>query len=434
MTAPEMSRRQFLKRSALAGGVAALAGLVPTSVLGANERINFGVIGVGNMGTGHLNSLVGRSESDNIRVVAVSDVYQKRLTRALGVCHGDGYLDYRGLLDRKDVDAVVIATPDHWHAKLAVDAMEAGKHVYLEKPMTLWSRVDKAIEVRNAVRRLKKVLQVGPQATSDAGVWKAHEAIKAGRIGKVTWAQGGYNRNSRVSDFDNTPFLVDPAAGPHAPGEDYIDWDMWLGWKFGLAPKIPYNPWHFFRFRKFWAYSGGVATDLLYHKLAPMLLAIAGPDGEYPKRINACGGRYVESNSQDEGETPDTYLTTIDYPGEYSIFLESTITNDTPIPDRIYGKYGTMELGSDPTLRVNGDFASEFKEKNDGYTEVRLAEQKGRDMEGNFIDVIRGGGTLYCNAELGAATMVGIGLGVRAYRQGKTMYWDPEQERTSQES
>ena len=81
-------------------------------------------------------------------------------------------------------------------------------------------------------------------------------------------------------------------------------------------------------------------------------------------------------------ETPDTYLTTIDYPSEYSIFLESTITNDTPIPDRIYGKYGTMELGGDPTLRANGDFASEFKEKNDGYTEVRLTEQKGRDMEG----------------------------------------------------
>jgi predicted dehydrogenase len=434
MMALEISRRGFLKSGALAGSAAALVGLVPRSVLGANDRINFGVIGMGNMGTGHLKSLVGRSELDNIRVVAVSDVYQKRLTRAVGICHGAGYLDYRGLLDRKDIDAVVVATPDHWHAKLAVDAMETGKHVYLEKPMTLWSRVDQAIEVRNAVRRLKKVLQVGPQATSDDGVWKAHEAIKAGRIGKVTWAQGGYNRNSRVSDFDGTPFLVDPAAGPHAAGEDYIDWDMWLGWRFSLAPKIPYNPWHFFRFRKFWAYSGGVATDLLYHKLAPMLLAIAGPDGEYPRRINASGGRYVESNNEDGGEIPDTYLTTIDYPSEYSIFLESTITNNTPIPDRIYGKYGTIELEGDPTLRVNGDFAPEFKEKNDGYTEVRLAEKKGRDMEGNFIDVIRGGGTLYCNAELGAATMVGIGLGVRAYRQGKTMYWDPKQEKTSQES
>lgn len=434
MTASEISRRQFLKSSALAGGVAVLAGLAPAKVLGANERINFGVIGAGNMGTGHLNSLVARSDADNIRVAAVCDVYQKRLTRAVGICHGDGYLDYRKLLDRKDIDAVVIATPDHWHAKLALDAMDAGKNVYLQKPMTLWSRVDQAIEVRNAVRRLRKVLQVGPQATSDDGVWKAHDAIKSGRIGKVTWAQGGYNRNSRISDFDNVPFIVDPAAGPQATGEDFLDWDMWLGWRFGLAPKIPYNPWHFFRFRKFWAYSGGVATDLLYHKLAPMLLAIAGPDGEYPKRINASGGRYVENNSQDGGETPDTYLTTIDYPSDYSIFLESTITNDTPIPDRIYGKYGTLELGGDPTLRANGDFAPEFTERNGGYTEVRLPQKKGRDMEGNFIDVIRGDGTLYCNAELGAATMVGIGLGVRAYRQGKTMYWDPAQEKTNQES
>ncbi len=433
MTASEISRRQFLKSSALAGSVAALARLAPASVLGANDRINFGVIGVGNMGTGHLNSLVGRSEADNIRVLAVCDVYKKRVTRAVGICHGDGYLDYRKLLDRKDIDAVVIATPDHWHAKLAIDAMDAGKQVYVEKPMTLWSRPDEAMEVRNTVRRLKRVLQVGPQATSDDGVWKAHDAIKAGRIGKVTWAQGGYNRNARISDFDNVPFIVDPAAGPTASGEDYIDWDMWLGWNFGLAPKIPYNPYHFFRFRKFWAYSGGVATDLLYHKLAPMLLAIAGPDGEYPRRANACGGRYVESNAEDGSDIPDTYLTTIDYPSGYSVFLESTITNDTPMPDRIYGKYGTLDLGGDPTLRANGDFGPEFKDKNDGYTEVRLPDKKGRDMEGNFIDVIRGNGTLYCNAELGAATLVGIGLGVRAFREGKTMYWNAEQEKISQE-
>src|ERR1019366_9936357 len=98
-----------------------------------------------------------------------------------------------------------------------------------------------------------------------------------------------------------------------------------------------------------------------------MLLAIAGPDGEYPRRINACGGRYVESNSQDGGRLPIPISQPSISPSEYSIFLESTITNDTPIPDRIYGKYGTLELGGDPTLRVNGDFAPEFKEKNDGY-------------------------------------------------------------------
>jgi len=431
MTLDGVSRRDFLKRCAVSGSVVAAGALMPASVLGANDRINFGVIGLGNMGTGHLRSLMRRSEADNIQCVAVSDVYQKRITRAQGiVVGGEGYLDYRRLIDRKEIDAVVIATPDHWHAKIAIDAMEAGKHVYVQKPMTLWSRLDEAIAVRNTVKRLNKVLQVGPQATSAPGVWQAHETIKAGRIGKVTWAQGGYNRNSRISDFDAPPFVIDPDAGPQAAGENYIDWDMWLGWKFGLAPKIPYNPWHFFRFRKFWAYSGGVATDLLYHKLAPLLLAIAGPDGEYPWRVSACGGRYVEKNDEDGGEIPDTYMTTIDYPSGYSTFLESTITNDSPLPDRIYGKYGTIEdFEGDPELLANGAFAPEFESKNDGYAEVRLSQEKGRDMEGNFIDVIRGTGKLYCNAELGAAAMVGIGLGVQSYRQNKTMLWDLKKEK-----
>ena len=431
MTLDGVSRRDFLKRCAVSGSVVAAGALMPASVLGANDRINFGVIGLGNMGTGHLRSLMRRSEADNIQCVAVSDVYQKRITRAQGIMvGGEGYLDYRRLIDRKEIDAVVIATPDHWHAKIAIDAMEAGKHVYVQKPMTLWSRLDEAIAVRNTVKRLNKVLQVGPQATSAPGVWQAHETIKAGRIGKVTWAQGGYNRNSRISDFDAPPFVIDPDAGPQATGENYIDWDMWLGWKFGLAPKIPYNPWHFFRFRKFWAYSGGVATDLLYHKLAPLLLAIAGPDGEYPWRVSACGGRYVEKNDEDGGEIPDTYMTTIDYPSGYSTFLESTITNDSPLPDRIYGKYGTIEdFEGDPELLANGAFAPEFESKNDGYAEVRLSQEKGRDMEGNFIDVIRGTGKLYCNAELGAAAMVGIGLGVQSYRQNKTMLWDLKKEK-----
>jgi len=328
------------------------------------------------------------------------------------------------LLERKEIDAVVIATPDHWHAKIAIDAMEAGKHVYVEKPMTL--TVEQAIQTRNAVRRYKKVLQVGPQATGDDAVWQAHEAIKEGRIGKVTWAQGGYNRNFRTCLF-NSSAPIDPAAGPSATGEDYIDWDMWLGHEFGLAPKIPYNPEHFFRLRKYWPYNGGVATDLLYHKLAPLLLAIAGPDGEYPLRVNASGGLYVEKDGRD---IPDTLILTVDYPSEYTIFLISTLTNDTQIPDRIYGKHGTLEFGAgDPELRVNGEFAPEFKQKNHGYTEVRLARQERKDMKGNFIDVIRGKGKLHCNAELGAATMVAIRLGEEAFRQRKTMVWNSEKEK-----
>jgi predicted dehydrogenase len=201
---------------------------------------------------------------------------------------------------------------------------------------------------------------------------------------------------------------------------------MWLGHQWGLAPKIPWNPEHFFRFRKYWPYNGGVATDLLYHKLAPLLIAIAGPDGEYPTRVNANGGLYIEKDGRD---IPDTFLMTADYPGQWSLFLVSTLTNDAGPPDRIYGKHGTMELGGEPLLRFNGDFKEEFMAKNDGKEEARLALAPRRDLEGNFIDVLRGKDKLACNADLGCATMVAIKLAVESYRQKKTMLWDAEREK-----
>src|SRR6185436_14057853 len=181
-------------------GSITLATLIPKAAFGANDRIRVAVIGCGGQGTGHVHSLVKRSSDDNISVVAVSDVYQRRVTRAKEICKGDGYLDYRKLLERKDIDAVLIATPDHWHGKITIDAMESGKHVYCEKPMT--HTVEQAIAVRDAARRLKKVLQVGPNATGGDSYWQAHDALKAGRIGKVTWAQGSYNRNARVCLFN----------------------------------------------------------------------------------------------------------------------------------------------------------------------------------------------------------------------------------------
>jgi predicted dehydrogenase len=419
----EMSRRDFFKTSAAVAAVSALGGVAPGRVLGANERIRFGVIGCGGMGSGHLHSLVGKGAAENIEVVAVSDVYQRRLTRAKGVCNGEGYLDYRKLLERKDVDAVLIATPDHWHAKIAMDAMESGKHVYCEKPMT--HTVEQAIALRQAVKRTGKTLQVGPNATADDGYWQAHQAIRDGRIGKVTWAQGSYNRNARVCLF-NVHQTIDPTAGPDKSGEDFIDWDMWLGHRWGLAPKIPWTPEHFFRFRKYWPYNGGVATDLLYHKLAPLLIAIAGPNGEYPKRVNASGGLYIEKDGRD---IPDTFLMTADYPSEFSVFLVSTLTNDAQLPDRIYGKYGTLDLGGDPVLRANGDWAPEFKAKNGDAAEAKLTRGPRRDLEGNFIDVLRGNGTLNCNVDLGCATMVAIKMAVESYRQNRSLVWDGEKEK-----
>src|SRR3989454_3388041 len=371
-----ISRRSFIKTTAATMATTTFAHLSTARVLGANDRITFAVIGCGGMGSGHLGSLVQRGKEDNIQVLAVSDVYQRRLTRAKNACSGAGYMDYRRIIDRKDIDAVLIATPDHWHAKISMDALESGKHVYVEKPMT--HTIEQAIALRDTVKRTGKVLQVGPNGTASDGYWVAHEAIKAGRIGKVTWAHGSYNRNARVCLF-NMHQKIDPTAGPDKSGEDFIDWDMWLGHQWGLAPKIAWNPEHFFRFRKYWPYNGGVATDFLYHKLAPLLIAISGPNGEYPSRVNASGGLYIEKDGRD---IPDTFLMTADYPSEWSIFLVSTLTNDAGVPDRIYGKHGTMELGGEPLLRSNGDFKPEFKSANDGKEETRLPIKQRRDLEG----------------------------------------------------
>src|SRR5258706_5010094 len=417
------SRPRFVKTSALATGAIACTALSQSHAAGANDRIRIGVIGVGGQGSGHVGSLIKKSEQENIQVVAVSDVYQRRVNRAKNSCKGDGYLDYRRLLERKDIDAGLIATPDHWHAKISIDAMEAGKHVYCEKPMT--HTVEQAIQVRDAVRRFKKVFQVGPNGTASDSYWKARTAIADGRIGKVTWAHGSYNRNARICLF-NQHQKIDPTAGPDKGGEDFVDWDMWLGHQWGLAPKIAWTPEHFFRFRKYWPYNGGVATDLLYHKLAPLLIAIAGANGEYPRRVSATGGQYIEKDGRD---IPDTFLLTADYPSEWSLFLVSTLTNDAGIPDRIYGKYGTMELGGEPKLNGNGDFKEEFKAKNDGKEEVHLPVAKRRDLEGNFIDVMRGKDRLACNADLGCATMVAIKMAVESFRQSKMLLWDAQAEK-----
>jgi predicted dehydrogenase len=418
-----VSRRQFVKTSALAAGTVSFATILPSAAFGANDRIRVGVIGCGGQGTGHVHSLVKRSGEDNIVVVAVSDVYQRRVTRAKSVCKGDGYLDYRKLLERNDIDAVLIATPDHWHAKISMDAMESGKHVYCEKPMT--HTVEQALQVRDAVKRHKKTFQVGPNATASDTYWKAREAILKERIGKATWVHASYNRNARICLF-NEHQKIDPTAGPDKEGEDYINWDMWLGYEWSLAPKISWTPDHFFRFRKYWPYNGGVATDLLYHKLAPLLIAMAGPNGEYPSRVNACGGLYIEKDGRD---IPDTFLMTADYPSEWALFLVSTLTNDAGLPDRIFGKHGTMDLGGDVRMRFNGEFQEEFTAKNDDKLEVSIPADPRRDLEGNWIDAMRGKCPVFCNEELGCATMVAIKMAVESFRQRKTMLWDAKHQK-----
>ena len=431
MPTSRLSRRSLLGGAAVSAGAVALPA---TSAQSPNDRLGIGVIGVGVRGNYHVGNLLKRADTDNLHVAGVCDVFQRRINRAVRQSQAEGYMDYRQMLERPDLDAVIIATPDHWHARMALDALDAGKHVFVEKPMTLTA--EEAIAVRNKVRETGLKLQVGPQWTGDDAFWRAHDVIQAGRIGKVTWAQTGITRNDDPEPFNRPPFTIDPNAGPDKSGDDYINWDMWLGHEFGLTPRIAFEPDHFFRFRKYLAYSTGLAGDLLYHRLAPLLLALEGPNGQYPLRVGCAGGLY---NDKDERDIADTMLMTLDYPREYTVLLITTHTNDTPVPTRIHGKYGNIDmnrnryfdLGGEPTVTADGDYAQQFRDRNDGYTGLRLPNVPRRDMVENFTDAIRGRAELYCNAELGAATMVAIAMGVDALNQHKVLTWDPKTEKVT---
>jgi predicted dehydrogenase len=452
-----LSRRRFIQSVAATAGAAYLMPAASWGrVRGANDRLVFGLIGQGGQGSWHRQSLVGRAKQDNVTVKRVCDVYRRRLNKAISEIGGDstsGTMDYREVLDDKDINCVLIATPDHWHTKIAIEAMEAGKDVYCEKPLSL--TVEQAIECRNAVHRTKKLLQVGPQGTSEPGTWAAREAIGAGRIGKVNWSQAAYCRNSTEGQFN---WHIDPDAGPNndPKADGYVDWDMWLGTKWNLAPKIPWNADRFFRFRKYWDYNGGVATDLMYHKLAPLLIAITGANGEYPKRVTAAGGQYIEKDGRD---IADQFFLMIDYPSEHTIVLASVMTNDVGLDTVIHGQYGTMEFGGGSAKELPGDeirmkeqgtWWKKFREanadqikttmvKNDKGEEradpapgSALAKIKGaprRDHVGNFFDAIRTGAPLDCNIDLGASTMVAIKMGVEAYRTNKVLTWDAKAEK-----
>jgi hypothetical protein len=262
-----ISRRSFLKTAT--AGAPMLAMPAWARVLGANDRVNVGMIGIGARGTDLLSLVLQQRQiKDDVEVVALCDVYQKRLNIAARKVPGaKTYTHHQEVLARGDIDAVFIATPDHWHAPITLAALESGKDVYVEKPMT--HTAEEGLAVARRVKELHRVLQVGVQGTSWQRWHKIHDIIQSGMIGQVVAVQGTYSRNAPGGDWNSGEFWsIDPAAGPDAQGEEHIDWKQWLG----PAPEIPFNADRFFRFRKYWDYSGGIATDLHYHVVAPSTL------------------------------------------------------------------------------------------------------------------------------------------------------------------
>ncbi len=426
--AEDVNRRDFVKTSMGVGSALGLArsarAMMPAQgrVVGANDTIHIGIIGVGTRGSGLLRQMVRMSQAPDakIKVVAVCDVYEKRKRAAQEFSKAEfATLDYRELLDRKDIDVVVIATPDHWHGKMAMEAMDRGKDVYLEKPMT--HTIEEARLVAQMAAQTKRVLQVGSQTTSADQWWKARKAIQDGMIGQLVMSQGSYHRNSKEGEWN---WKIDPEAGPDGKGENYIDWKMWLG----SAPKRPFDPDRFFRFRKYWDYSGGIATDLFYHVVAP--LNICWGEAQFPYRVCGMGGIYVFKDR----EVPDTFTLTADFPKGHTLVLSSSMANATHIPGLIRGHEGTIVMvehgmfeGRTDSITVTAErpFREEFAKKWGSEKVVIPVENKGPDAHmQNFFDCVRSREKPTLDAMTGYKAQVTIQMAVDSYREGKVLYWD----------
>ena len=394
----------------------------------ANDRIQIGVIGVGGRGSYVAREFakVGKEDS-SCQVVAVCDVYQKRVNRAKQTHDCKGYLDYREVLDLPYVDAVIVATPDHWHAPIAIAAMNKGKDVYCEKPMC--HTIEQAKEMAETVHAKKRVLQVGSQTTSADQWHKAKKYIADGAIGKMIMSQGSYHRNSVDGEWNGPGWPIDSNAGPSGKGEDYIDWKMWLG----AAPQREFNGDRFFRFRKYWDYSGGIATDLFFHVVAP--LNICWPEPQFPLRVSALGGIW---EFKDEREVPDTFNLIADFPQGHSLVLSSSMANSQHIPGLIRGHKGTIimvdhgkfESPTDhitllPETRVinrDEDYKTKF-----GAKEQQIPVDQKDAMAThvrNFLECIRTRQNPTLNVDVALRAQVTISMSVQSYREGRVLYWD----------
>jgi len=408
-----MNRRRFIRQVAVGASAASVwTAKSYAAVQGANERLRIGVIGCGGMANGHMDALVKMKQSDNIDVIAVCDIYQKRLDAAVAKTGGKPYPKYLDLLKQKDIDYVLIATPEHWHHQMVLDALDAGKHVYVEKPMT--HTIEQSKEVVAKVKKSGLKLQVGVQGMSDESYEVANQHIKNGELGKIVMAQIDYSRNY-AGDFWAYP--IDNEAKPGVN----LDWEAWLG----PAPKRPWDPRRYFQWRRYWDYSGGIATDLFIHRVTRILKAV---DLKFPDYVVGTGGKWQFVDSV--AEIPDTFNILSDYPGGPTVALISSMGNDTPIDHVIRGHKATIEFTRTgfvitPQEVSSADTINPSEAKKP--EAVKYDKKGGEDVtlhHRNLQAAIRKGEALKCDADLGFRGVVVTMMGVMSFRNRKYMKWD----------
>lgn len=456
------SRRGFLGTAAVATGAAVtMTAKSYADVPKANEAVRVGFLGVGGRCQQHIDVILKMAgEKKNVKPVAVCDVwdgdFKKGFVRATGKYNGQGLLpaakrcevendgkhvtkDYRHVIDQKDVDMVCIASPDHWHAKMTIDALAAGKHVYCEKPMT--RTIAEAQAVVDAWKKTKQVMTVGVQSMADPTWRMAHDYIKAGNIGHVMQGQTSYYRNSKGGQWRYYSLTKD--MNPTT-----IDWDMFLGHKFEVAgekvgptpDKMPFDRAVFGQWRCYWPFGGGMFTDLFVHQTTHLIAAMGV---RYPKRVVGGGGIYLEYDGRD---VPDVAAVVADYNEGCQVLVTATMCNDHRIEEVIRGHTGTLVFDRKPIKKDDPKSPQEF-----GYT--ILPQSIGNAPKGPSGEVIKEGefvsGGLkgddtyalwenhlkcvaeqnqdtFCTPELGAAAFSTVNMGVQSYRFGKALFWDKE--------
>ncbi|MDW7693511.1 Gfo/Idh/MocA family oxidoreductase [Flammeovirgaceae bacterium SG7u.111] len=417
------SRRKFLERSSLLAG-AGLATTVPLEAfatnrkkVSANEKLNFAVIGCKGMGWSNMRA---HFAMDEIECVALCDVDQNVLEeRAADVEKARGkkpklYGDYRKLLEDKDIDAVIIGTPDHWHCLPMIEAVQAGKHVYVEKPLS--NSIGECNLMLKAAKESKQMVQVGQWQRSGLQYQKAHEIVNSGVLGNIrlvkVWAYQGWMKSVPVK--------------PDSAPPKGVDYDMWLG----PSKKRPFNPNRFhFTFRWFWDYAGGLMTDWGVHEI-DIALYIMGAVA--PKSVMASGGKLAYPD--DASETPDTLQAVFEY-DNFSMLWEHAVGIDG-------GNYGYTEgiafIGNKGTLVVNrgGLELIPEKETNDKGIQVYKTDAIPRQNfrgpsalerhAANFVESIKANdrSKLKCWIESGSVAAINAHMGNIAYKTGRKVYWD----------
>jgi predicted dehydrogenase len=420
----DLSRREFLKTTGITG-----AGLVtgsialdpaalragapaPSKALGANDRIHYGFVGVGGMGFKHLSIIKDFSEQENLAVVSVCDVFDKRRRKAqekAGVADSLVFNDYRRLLDNKDIDVVVIATPDHWHCSIAIDAMEAGKHIYVEKPMT--HTLEEGFRLYDTAKRTGRWVQVGSHGCSDPKWHKAREIVKSGKLGRLLWAQGSYCRNNPKGEWNYT---LEPEAT-----EQNIDWKTWLG----STTKRPFSAERYYRWRKYWDYGNGIIGDLWPHRLHPLMLAM--DLNEFPRTVACLGGILCDTDkgNGEPREVADTTMVVAEFPSGSMIHLAGSTVNERGVEDIIRGQKANLFFGGGKVaLQPERPFVDELEASDE--TPPDSGESHAKHQK-NFIESLRNNVPPNCDIELAIRVQTVISLAEESYRKGWMVRFDP---------